>query len=138
MAVAAALLDEHDLVDPGLFVAREMFAQLRRRADAAATGIIRQLVLGLQKSLPQIGATGLMLTKQRVIAERIAKKLEPIETAADRFGLVRVTRHAGDDRDVRIDPMPDRHAFLGFDDRVIFLDPFRRLLGFKKRKGQCA
>jgi hypothetical protein len=87
VAVAAALLDEHDLVDPGLFVAREMFAQLRRRADAAAPGIIRQLVLGLQKALPQIGATGLMLTKQRVIAERIAKKLEAIEAAADRFGL---------------------------------------------------
>ncbi len=31
--------------------------------------------------------------------------------------------------------MADRHAFLGFDNRVIFLDPFCRLFGLEK--GEC-
>jgi hypothetical protein len=33
-----------NLVDPGLLVAAQMLAQLRGRADAAAPGILRELV----------------------------------------------------------------------------------------------
>ena len=76
-----------------------------------------------------------MLAEEGVIAERITEEAEPIEPAADRFGLIGMARHAGDDRDVGIDGVADRHAIGGFDDRVIFLDPFRGLLGFEKREG---
>jgi len=41
MAICAALLDKHDLVDAGLLVARQMRAQLVGGADAAAAGIVR-------------------------------------------------------------------------------------------------
>ena len=111
VAIGAALLDEHDLVDPGLLIAAQMLAQLRGRADAAAAGVFGQLVLDLQKALPQIGPPRPVLAKDRVIAERIAKEPETVEPAADRFGLVRVAGHAGDDREVRIDIVADRYAF---------------------------
>ena len=41
VAIGAALLDKHDLVDAGLLVARQMRAQLVGGADAAAAGIVR-------------------------------------------------------------------------------------------------
>src|ERR1700739_1759726 len=97
MAIGAALLDEHDLVDPGLLIAAQMLAQLRGRADAAAPGILRQLVFDLQKSLPEVGASRPLLAEDRVIAERIAKDPEPVEPAANGFGLVGVAGHAGND-----------------------------------------
>jgi hypothetical protein len=101
------LLNEHDLIDAGLLVAGQMRAQLVGGADAAAPGIIRQLVLDLQKALPEIGPSGPVLTKQRVIAERVAKEAEPVEPAADRFTLVRVAGHAGDDCDTTTRPFRD-------------------------------
>jgi hypothetical protein len=60
-----------------------MRAQLVGGDDAAATGIVRQLVLDLQKALPEIGAAGSVFAKQCVIAERIAKEAEPVEPTAD-------------------------------------------------------
>ena len=78
VAVAAALLDEHDLVDPGLLVARQMRAQLVGGADAAAPSIVRQLILDLQKPLPEIRASWPMLAEERVIAERIAEEAESV------------------------------------------------------------
>jgi len=45
VAVGAALLDEHDLVDAGFLVARQMRAQLIRGADAAAPSICRAIGL---------------------------------------------------------------------------------------------
>ena len=83
VAVGAALLDEHDLVDAGFLVARQMRAQLIRGADAAAPGIVGQLVLDLQEALPEIGAARPVLAKQRVITERVAKEAQPVEPAAD-------------------------------------------------------
>ncbi len=112
VAVGAALLDEHDLIDAGLLVAGEMRAQLLGGADAAAPGIVREPVLDLEKPLPKVGASGPVLAEERVIAERIAEEAEAVEPAADRFGLVRVARHAGHDRDVRVDAVADRHALL--------------------------
>jgi hypothetical protein len=79
-----------------------------------------------------------VLAKERVITERVAEEAKPIEPAADRFGLVRVARHASDDRDIGVDIVADRHAFGRFDDVVIFLDPLCRLLGFEECKGQRA
>src|ERR1700739_842506 len=99
VAIGAALLDEHDLVDAGFLVTRQMRPQLLGGADAATPGIIRQLVLDLQKALPEVRAPGAMFAKQRVIAERVAKEAEPVEPAADRFGLFLVTGHTGDVRD---------------------------------------
>ena len=115
-----------------------MRAQLVGGADTAAPGIVRQLVLDLQKALPEVGAARPVLAKQRIVTERVAKEAEPVEPAPDRFGLVRVAGHACDDRDVRIDAMADRNAFGRFDDAVIFLDPLCRLVGVEKRKGQRA
>src|SRR6516165_10370655 len=132
VAISAALLDEHDLVDAGLLIARQMRTRLAGGADAAAPGIVRQLVLDLQKALPEIGAARPVLAKQRVIAERVAKEAKPVEPATDRFALVRVTGHAGDDRNVRIDAMADRQAFVRFDGAVIFLNPLCRLVGVEK------
>jgi len=43
VAIGAALLDEHDLVDAGLLVAGQMRAQLVGGTDAATPGIVRQL-----------------------------------------------------------------------------------------------
>src|SRR6516225_10214344 len=116
MPIGAALLNEHNLVDAGFLVTCEMLAQLVGSADAAAAGIVGQPVLHLQEALPQLGPARPMLSKKRVIAERIAKKPEPVEPAADCFGFVGVTGHACDDRDVRIDAMADRNAFGRFDD----------------------
>ena len=45
VAIGAALLDEHDLVDAGFLVARQMRAQLIRGADAAAPSICRAIGL---------------------------------------------------------------------------------------------
>src|SRR5947209_5746928 len=111
-----------------------MLAQLRGSADGAAPGVFRQLVLDLQKALPKVGPSRPVLAKDRVIAERIAKKAEAVEAAADRFGFVRMAGHAGDDRKVGIYGVADRYAVRRFDDAVIFLDPPRGLLGFEKRR----
>jgi len=73
---------------------------------------VGQLVFDLQEALPEISAARPVLAKQRVITERVAKEAEPVEPAADRFGLLWMTRHAGDDGDVRINPVADRHAFV--------------------------
>jgi hypothetical protein len=81
VAVGSALLDEHDLVDPGLLAAAQMRPQLVGGADAAAPGILRQLVLDLQKALPEIGPAGSVLAEERVIAERVAEEAEPVEPA---------------------------------------------------------
>src|SRR6516165_11501019 len=79
-----------------------------------------------------------MLAEEGVIAERITEEAESIEPAADRFGLIGMARHAGDDRDVGVDGVADRYAIRGFDDAVIFLDPFCRLFGFEEGKGERA
>src|SRR5262249_10238398 len=97
-------------VDAGFFVAFEMLAQLVGSADAAAAWIIRQLVLDLLKALPETGPSRPVLAKDRVIAERVAKEAKPGEPATNGLGPVRVARHPGDDRDIRIDAMADRHA----------------------------
>jgi hypothetical protein len=123
--------------NPGPLVAHEVVAQLRRGADAAAPGIVGQLVLHFQKAVPQIGDAGLVLAEQRIIAERVAEEAKAVETAADRLVLVAVARHAADQCDVRVDSVADRHALVGLDDRVIFLDPVRRLLGLKEGESQC-
>jgi hypothetical protein len=95
VAVGAALLDENDRVDAGLLVARQMRAQLVGGADAAAPGIVRQLVLDLQKALPEVGAAAPVLAKERLVTERVAEEAETVEPAADRFALVRVTQLPG-------------------------------------------
>ena len=95
VAVGAALLDENDLVDAGLLVARQMRAQLVGGADAAAAGIVRQLVLDLQKALPEVGAAAPVFAKERLVTERVAEEAETVEPAADRFALVRVTQLPG-------------------------------------------
>src|ERR1700760_4248673 len=82
-------------------------------------GVFRQLVLALPKALPEVGPSRPVLAKDRVIAERIAKEAEAVEPAANGFGLVRVAGHAGNDREVRIDTVADRHAFGRFDDAII-------------------
>jgi hypothetical protein len=58
-----------------------MRPQLVGGADAAAPGILRQLVLDLQKALPEIGPAGSVLAEERVIAERVAEEAEPVEPA---------------------------------------------------------
>ena len=91
MPIDAALLHEHHLVDPDPLVSPQILTQLIGRADAAAAGIVRQLVLHFQKPLPQIGDARLVFAEQRVIAERVAEEAEPVETAPDRFRLFLVT-----------------------------------------------
>jgi hypothetical protein len=94
-AVSAALPNKHDLIDAGLLVARQMGAQLVGGADGAAPGIVRQLVLDLQKALPEVGAAAPVLAKERLVTERVAEEAETVEPAADRFALVRVTQLPG-------------------------------------------
>src|SRR5438105_15108382 len=122
----------------GLLIAAQMLAQLRGSADAATSGVFRQLVLDLQKTLPEVGPSRPVLAKHRVIAERVAKEPEAVEAAADRFGFVRMAGHTGDDRKVGIYGVADRYAVRRFDDAIIFLDPPRGLLGFEKSAGQRA
>ena len=74
--------------------------------------------------------------KMRDVTERVAEEAEAIEAAADRLLLIGVARHAGDQRDVRIDAVADRHAFRRLDDVVVFLHPFRREFRFEEREGQ--
>ena len=69
VAIGAALLNEHDLVDPGLLVAGQVRAQLVGGADPAASGIVRQLILDLQKALPEVRAPRAMFAKESVVAE---------------------------------------------------------------------
>ena len=94
-AVGAALPNKHDLIDAGLLVTRQMGAQLVGGADAAAPGIVRQLVLDLQKAFPKIGSSGPVLTEERVITQRVPEEAEPVDPAMNCFALVRVTQLRG-------------------------------------------
>src|SRR6266550_5205020 len=79
--VAAALLDEYDLIDAGILVALEMLGEFGRRADAAALPDRRQLVLGRLEALPYIGDARLVVAVDVVVAERIAEELEAFGAA---------------------------------------------------------
>src|SRR5580704_14434892 len=88
--VAAALLNEHHLVDARLLVALQMLGELGRRADAAPLPDGRQLVLGRLEALPHVGDARLMMAIDIVVAERIAEELEALGAPASRLVAILV------------------------------------------------
>ena len=78
-----------------------------------------------------------MLAEDIVVRQAIAEEAQTVLATAARFHLVRVHGEAGDHRDVGIDRMPDRHAFLP-EDAIVVVNPLPRLAWVDERKRQCA
>lgn len=87
--VAAALLDEDDLVDASVLEAAQVLAHLLRRADAAADGVFHRLARRLELS-PDIGAAGRVDADAIVVGEPEAKEPEPVLAATARLGFILV------------------------------------------------
>src|SRR4029453_10884840 len=138
MLVAAALLDEHDLVDAGLLVGGEMLGELGRGADAAALADRRQLVPGRLEALPDIRNARLVMAVDVIVPERVAEELETLGAAPARFVAILVTGEAGHHGDVGIHRMADRHALGALDDLVILVRPLAGLGGIDEGKGERA
>jgi hypothetical protein len=136
VAILAALLDEHDLVDAHVGERLEVCTQLVGRADAAAADVghlsARRLV-----HLPDVGAAGLVRVEDVVVPEREAEELKAVEPATARFLLALVTRKAGHHCDVGIDRVADRHALV-LERRVVVVDPMPGLGGVDEREGERA
>src|SRR5262245_46359198 len=108
MLVLTALLNEDDLIDPGLSKLVEMCGDLGRCPDTTPPPHFGQSVAGLLETLPEVRLSGCMLTEDVVMAKRIAKVPEAI--AATPLGLLSImmhgkTRHHGN---VGVDRMTDR------------------------------
>src|SRR6476659_1808334 len=99
-----------------------MGSQLIRRADAVICAGRRQGVPCLFEIGPDIGTAGLVLAEDIVMRQAVTEEAQSILAAAARFHFVGVYRKAGYHRDVGIDGMADRHAFL-LEDAIVVLDP---------------
>ena len=135
--VAAALLDEHGLVDADFLEMPQMRAQLIRRADAVIGAGRRQRMARLLEIGPDVGAARLVLAEDVVVRQAVAEEAQAVLAAAARLHLVRVHGEAGHHRDVGIDRVPDRHALL-LEDAVVVVDPLPRLARVDEREGQRA
>ena len=115
----------------------QMGSQLIRRADAMIGAGRRQRVAGLFEIGPDVGTARLVLAENVMMREPVAEEAQPVLAAAARFLLIRMHREAGHHRDVGIDGMADRHAFL-LEDAVIVVNPLLRLARIDEGKGQRA
>ncbi|OIQ63241.1 hypothetical protein GALL_552180 [mine drainage metagenome] len=137
MRVAAGLLDEDHLVDAGVLVLLHAADQLLRRADAVALGR-RQLVAGAFEPVPHIGHARFVLAIDIEVPQREAEILEAFLAARHGLGFRFMHREPGRHRDVGVDAVADRHAFVRLDDVVVFACPFRGFLGIDEGEGQRA
>jgi hypothetical protein len=146
VSVASGLLDEDHLVDADV----AHLAQVARRVRGCADATREQLALRVGRCdapldavgraarlelAPQVGAPWhLVVRHQRV--QCVAEELEALLPAPDRLGAVLVQGEAGDERDVGVDRVAERHAFLATDDVVVHVDPRLRLVGIDEAERQ--
>ncbi len=114
-----------------------MRAHLVRRADAARAGVLRHGILHRLEILPDVGAAGLVLAEDIVVAERVAEELEAVQAAPARFVAVMVHGKSGHHADVGVHRMADRHALLA-EDAVVIVHPLLGLLRIDEGKGERA
>src|SRR5438132_10055914 len=136
LLVHARLLYEDHLVDAGIRVTLQVLADAFRRPDAAGARRLLHVILDRLKALPQIGAARTVLAVNRIMRDRVAEEAETIEAAAHRLLAVFVNHHAVERGDVGVHRMPDRHAFFGFDDLIIFVPPYLGLRRLDKSEHQ--
>ena len=74
MLVAAALLDEHGLVDAGFLKMPQMGPQLIRRADAVIGAGRRQRMPRLFEIGPDVGAARFVLAEDIMMRKAVAEK----------------------------------------------------------------
>src|SRR3954464_2934074 len=86
---------------------------------------------------PDVGTTRPVLAENVMMRQPVAKKSQAVLAAAARFHFIWVYGEPGDHRDVRIDCMPDRNAFL-LEDAIVVIDPLPGLARIDERKRQCA
>src|SRR5947209_17246943 len=110
-----------------------MRAQLVRRANAVVGAGRRQRMPRFFEIGPDIGAARLVLAENVMMREAVAEEPQAVLAAAARFRLVGVEREAGHHRDVWIDGMADRHAFL-LEDAVVVIDPLAGLARIDERE----
>ena len=137
MPVAAALLDEHGLVDAGFLEVAQVGAQLIGGADAVIGAGRRQRMPGLFEIGPDVGAARFVLAEDIMMRQAVAEKPQAVLAAAARFHLVRVHREPRHHRDIGIDRVADRHAFL-LEDAVVVIDPLPGLARIDEGEGQRA
>src|SRR3954453_14602858 len=114
-----------------------MGSQLIWRADAVIRAGRRQRLPRLFEIGPDVGASRPVLAEDIMMLQAVAEESQAVFTAAARFHFGRVPREAGHHRDVGIDGVADRYAFL-FEDAVIVIDPLLGFAGVDEREGQRA
>jgi hypothetical protein len=83
---AANLLHEDELIQADVFILLKVGANLVRRSDAAATGVVGQVVVDLVKVGADIGHGWLVRAKISEMREAVAKVAEARQSALN--GLV--------------------------------------------------
>src|SRR6202158_3895871 len=92
---------------------------------------------GLFEISPDVSASRFVLAEDIMMRQAVAEEAQAVFTAAERFHFVWVYREAGHHRDIGIDRVADRHAFL-LEDAVIVIDPLPGLAGIDESEGQRA
>jgi hypothetical protein len=98
-----------------------MPTQLLRRANAARRTGLRELGTSLLLGRPNISAARLVLSKDVMMRQRVAKELETILTAALRFLSISMHREPRYHGDIGIDGMTNWHA-LCLEDAIVVVD----------------
>src|SRR6267154_5638259 len=114
-----------------------MGAQLIRRADAVVGAGRRQRMPRLFEVGPDVGAARFVLPEDIMMREAIAEETQTVLAAAARFRLISVYREARHHRDVGIDRVADRYAFL-LENPVVVIDPLPGFAGIDEGEGQRA
>src|SRR5579862_8430014 len=129
MRNAAGLRQEDHLIDAGLLELLQARANLRGRADAVCGAAFGQReVLGLVLVvLPDVGLAGLVIAEKCVMTEAVEKKSLMLRRQFARLLLVAIAQERTRDRDIRIDRVTGRLAFV-FQRRVVIVHPLARLL----------
>src|SRR5437016_4209169 len=99
-----------------------MGPQLIWRADAVIGADRRQRMPRLFEIGPDVGAPRPVLAEDIMVRQAIAEEPQAVFATAARLHFVRVYGETGHHRDVGIDRMSDRHAFL-LEDAVVVIDP---------------
>src|SRR5712671_5211184 len=115
----------------------QMGSQLIRRADAVIGAGRRQRMPRFFEIGPDIGASRFVLAEDVMMRKAVAEKPQAVFAAAAGFHFVRVYREARHHRDVGIDRVADRHAFL-LENPVIVIDPLPGFAGIDEGEGQRA
>src|ERR1700685_2683597 len=139
MRDAAGLRQKNNLIDAGILELAPPRADVRGRADAIGSAAFRQrevlrLVLVV---LPQVGLTRLVIAEECVMPEATEEESLMLCRELTHLVLVSIAEERTRNRDVRVDRVAGRFAFV-FQRRVIIADPLPRFLRRDERECQRA